>query len=61
MPLGHLASQTAEKERAAALKALKRGRQELSGIPVLLNRHVMPDGKETAQTVMCVHTLMVPL
>ncbi|CAM9556404.1 unnamed protein product [Ectocarpus sp. 12 AP-2014] len=34
---------TAERERAAALKALKRGRQELSGITIVLKRN-MPAG-----------------
>eukprot|EP00903_Cladosiphon_okamuranus_P016139 g14894.t1 len=36
---------TAEKERAAALKALKRGRQELSGLPIILKRNVPTGGK----------------
>lgn len=38
-------TQTAEKERAEALKALKRGRQDLSGIPILLKRNVPTGGK----------------
>ena len=47
-------SQTAERERAEALKTLKRGRRELSGIPIILERHAMADGKQTEQSVTCV-------
>ncbi|CAB1111637.1 unnamed protein product [Ectocarpus sp. CCAP 1310/34] len=36
---------TADKERAAALKALKRGRQELSGITIVLQRNMPAGGK----------------
>ncbi|CAM9963907.1 unnamed protein product [Scytosiphon promiscuus] len=36
---------TAEKERVEALKALKRGRQELSGIPIILKRNLPTGGK----------------
>ncbi|CAM9280310.1 unnamed protein product, partial [Ectocarpus fasciculatus] len=37
--------QTADKERAEALKALKRGRQELSGMTVVLKRNLPAGGK----------------
>lgn len=53
-------AQTAEKERAAALKALKRGRQELSGIPIILKRNLPTGGKggiAPGQAVRCVALL----
>lgn len=43
--------QTPEKARAEALKTLKRGRQELSGIPIILKRHVPADGASPDQDV----------
>lgn len=43
MPMVTSVAQTAERERAVALKAMKRGRQEMAGVTIILKRYLPTD------------------